>query len=252
MVAVGQGIRRLGQRLGFQPLRVRNPRAKAGQRVVHFLHIGKNAGTQVSLTAKALGSSHPKVRIVPHGHDVQLRHLPAEAAYFFSIRNPVTRFKSGFYNRKNKGLPVRLVAWSAHEARAFAAFEHANDLAEALFSDGAQGREAWAAMASLRHAGQHQSDWFLQSGAFLDIRPPVHILRLEAFDSDFKAFSAKVDLPATVMEPADKSAARITDYGDIPPLSDKAIANLEQWYARDMAFYAMCEDWIEAHPAPEV
>ncbi len=238
----------LGQRLGYLPLRVRHPRPKAGQKVVHFLHIGKNAGSQVGLTATALGPSHPKVRIVKHGHDVQLRHLPDGVDYFFSVRNPVTRFKSGFYNRKSKGLPVRLVEWSSHEARAFAAFDHASDLAEALFEDSAQGRDAWSAMASLRHAGQHQADWFLQRGAFLDLCPPVHILRAEYFSQDFSDFARKVDLPADTLNAGDDTAARVTDYGDIPEFSDKAVANLKHWYARDVAFYAMCNAWINAHP----
>ena len=233
---------------GVQTIRVRNPRPKSGQQVLHFLHIGKNAGTQVKLTAQALGANNPQARIVTHGHDVQLRHLPKGAAYFFSIRNPVSRFKSGFYNRRNKGLPVRLVDWSADEARAFATFDHANDLAEALFAGGALGAQAWAAMASLRHAGQHQSDWFLQRGAFLETHPPVHILRTENFVNDFSDLARKVNLPSDVMTPGDKSAARVTDYGDIPALSDKAVANLNQWYDRDAALYAMCEDWILAHP----
>ncbi len=236
----------LSQRLGFLPLRVRNPRPKAGQQVVHFIHIGKNAGTQIKRVAEALGPSDPKLRIVAHGHDVQLRHLPQEAPYFFSIRNPVTRFTSGFYNRKAKGLPVRKVDWSADEARAFATFEHASDLAEALFADGTTGQSAWAAMASLRHAGQHQSDWFLQRGAFLEVRPPVHILRVEAFESDFKTLCGKIDLSQSALPKPDKAAARVTDYADIPALSDKAIANLEHWYARDVAFYQICAAWIDA------
>src|SRR5215469_6421945 len=99
---------------------------------IHFLHIGKNAGTQIKFVAQQINQNDENCRIVTHPHEVKLGHLPQGARYFFSIRNPLTRFKSAFYSRKRKGLPRFFLDWSAEEKQVFSSFEHANDLAEAL------------------------------------------------------------------------------------------------------------------------
>ena len=211
--------------------------------VVHFLHIGKAAGTQVEKLADAINASPGSVHIRKHGHAVLLRHLPKKTLYFFSIRRPDTRFRSGFYSRKRQGLPAHNVPWTEAEARAFAAFEHANDLAEALF--GPRGAEAAAAMLSIQHAALHQVDWFKGRGFFLQDRPPLAILRQEHFDTDLQRLRVSLGLETLPDLPAQ---AHRSDYTDTPPLSDKATTNLRRWYAADDAFYDMCEGWLTSRP----
>ncbi len=232
------------QSLGIHPLRVRNPRPAKGGRVVHFLHIGKNAGTQVRNIAQQLDAGKSRVRIVPHSHEVMLRHLPATAEFFFSIRRPASRFKSGFYHRKAEGRPLREIPWSADERLVFQRFEHANDLAEALYAPGADGAAALAAMVTIRHTAQHQVDWFALSGHMLDLRPPVHILRQEHLSNDISVLCDKLNLDVAVQISTDPVQTRVRDYGEIPELSEKARANLARWFAADEQFYDLCEDWL--------
>lgn len=228
---------------GPGPDRLR-PAAK-NRTVVHFLHIGKNAGTQIAKVSRQINERCPKFYLIKHEHDVALRDLPADAAYFFSIRNPVTRFVSGFYSRKRKGQPRLYKEWSLDEALAFSEFEHAVDLAEALFEPGERGLQAFCAIKSMRHTAQAQVDWFYMQGHFLKLRPPIWIIRQEKFDTDLAAFLARLGIESELSITDDPKLAHKTDYRAVPSLTDKAIGNLKRWYAQDFEFYRACENWIE-------
>ena len=162
---------------GYEPVpqagAFRLRKVPAGRRTVHYLHIGKNAGTKVSEIVAAVNSQTPEVQMIKHSHHVALGAIPDGDPYFFSIRNPMKRFFSGFYSRKRKGQPRFYAEWSPHEEQAFAAFEHANDLAEALYEDSDAGHKAFAAIRSIQHLSANQVDWFTRHGFFLDLRPPI-------------------------------------------------------------------------------
>lgn len=220
---------------------------RSGGKAIFFLHIGKNAGTQIRRlnTQVEERTGTPFVRI---RHGDKYSSLPQGARYFFSVRDPVARFKSGFYSRKRKGAPRLHVEWSSHEEAAFMHFEHANDLAEHLFEDSVTGRLAWAAAQSITHTSMQQSDWFGKAGFFLDLHPPVWIIRQEHFNADFDMFLERAGVPLRLKDltiARDEKAAHTTDYTGIPELSARAVAKLERWYARDLAFYELCEHWIE-------
>lgn len=216
---------------------------------IHFLHIGKCAGTQIRNISEQLLALKAERRIVKHSHDVFLKDLPRQAEYFFSIREPISRFRSGFYSRKRKGAPRLHREWTQYERPAFADFEHANDLAESLFAEGERGLKAWAAMKSIRHTAQNQADWFFWYGTFLDVRPPVWIIRQERFDEDLEVFlrRAKLESHGASLELArDSLEAHANDYSGLPPLSERAKDNLRRWYAQDIEFYRMCDTWLDA------
>jgi hypothetical protein len=213
---------------------------------IHFLHIGKNAGTQIKQVIEQINAAPSGLKIKSHKHNIGLRQLPAAERYFFSIRRPDTRFMSGFYSRKRKGQPRTYVEWNSHEGMAFAAFEHANDLAEALFERGSEGRAAMCAIISITHPAMHQIDWFQQAGHIFDLRPPVAILRQEALAEDIATFVRRIETPVKVSLIDDPVGAHANDYTGVPPLSEKAMAKLQRWYVRDYEFYNRCTDWIAA------
>lgn len=222
-----------------------NPKRNAKD--IHFLHIGKCAGSQIAQIARQVNRISDTRKIIKHRHDVFLRNINAQAYYFFSIRDPMSRFKSGFYSRKRKGPPRLNVEWNIDDTFAFETFEHANDLAESLFEKTERGHKAWAAMKSIRHTAQNQSDWFYCRGSFLYTRPPIWILRQEHFDADLATFFTRENLDLgsrKVKITSDPRAAHANDYTDIPALSEKASEKLALWYAQDIAFYDMCEDWM--------
>lgn len=225
----------------------------AGQRPINrlvFLHIGKNAGTQITQLGQQLSQSG--VHIEKVSHDAKLRAIPDGTPYFFSIRDPISRFRSGFYSRKRKGQPRLYVEWSRYEAFAFAKFEHANDLAEALFRKDARGLDATKAISSIRHTGMHQIDWF-EGVLNFDLRPPVWIIRQERFEEDLATLLKRlsVDVKASdLLISSDPRTAHKNDYTGAPELSELASANLKAWYARDFAFYDLCVDWMNRNANP--
>lgn len=211
---------------------------------IAFLHIGKTAGTQISHISKQLGQFG--LDIVKCNHDIKLRHLENGIPYFFSIRNPIDRFKSGFYSRKRKGQPRIYAEWSKSETMAFQQFKHANDLAEALMRQDEIGLKARAAIKSIRHTAMQQVDWF-EGSCFLEQRPPLHIIRQEHFLYDMQELIKYlgVEVEVSNLITADPQSSHKNDYDGAPDLSTLAVRNLTHWYIQDHFFYAQCEYWMQ-------
>lgn len=216
-----------------------------GRRSISFLHIGKAAGTQIAEVARRINRESRSVRILKEPHAVRLGDLSWRQDYFFSIRAPASRFRSGFYSRKREGRPRYHYPWTVYERVAFEEFEHANDLAEALFEDSARGGRAAAAMKAIQHAAMDQIDWFEGTGTFLEVRPPVAIIRQEHFEPDLRLFLDRIGFDGVVEVSSGDKAAHANDYSGTPPLSERALGNLTAWYRQDVEFYRMCERWIE-------
>lgn len=212
---------------------------------IHFLHVGKNAGTEIRRYADVINQKSKNLKIIKHGHDEFLRNIPSSDRYFFSIRDPIARFKSGFYSRKRKGLPKQYSEWSRYDRVAFENFEHANDLAEALFRNDELGRKAIAAIKSIRHTAQNQVDWFYCFGNLFSVRPPIAVIRQENFEEDIALFQSLIGVDEPFILERDKIDSHFNSYDNVPDLSQKAIANLKTWYAQDFAFYDLCDNWIE-------
>ena len=217
--------------------------------VVHFLHIGKTAGTALGWSMTQLNDNPASpFRFVKHPHNTLLRHLPSRAPYFFAVRDPEARFYSGFYSRKRKGQPRYFYEWTEAEAEAFGRFPEATDLAEALFSGGDAGAAAERAMRSIRHVNSRHLDWFAPDPErIFTTRPPVFILRQKSLAADFARLLGRLEVPVETRLPARSDSAHRNDYDRTPPLSDKARANLAEWYRDDIAFVRQAEEWALKH-----
>lgn len=237
---------RLGLELSLRRIRRTTPR----RRVVYFLHIGKAAGSQIKQLMVQVNAQRRDIWLQGLSHDVFLRDLPKPADYFFSVRDPVLRFRSGFYSRKRFGRPRNNIPWSDHEATAFANFEHASDLAEALFAPGELGMKATAAMKSIRHTAQDQIDWFALAGDIFTVRPPVWVLRQEHFEADLAILLDRLGIEFIPEVRRDAVGAHANEYSGIPPLTERGIENLRRWYAQDVAFYEAVEVWMTQQLSP--
>ena len=206
---------------------------------IAFLHISKTAGTQIMHVIKQLKKY--KVNIKRHEHWVKLSDLPINTRYFFSIRNPAARFVSGFYFRKAKKNNHSL-----HEKITFKRYENANDIAEDLFAEGKKGNSARNAIKSINHSAINQIDWFTRYSYF-ELQPPITIIRQEYFEKDMQRLLSllNVDTKISNLITKDESITHKNSYNQIPPLSEKAMANLQRWYIQDYMFYEMCETWLK-------
>ena len=231
-------IRELGLRLARLQL---SPHPRV--RKVHFLHVGKCAGTAIKDLAAQINTLPDGPRIIPHGHARKLADLPTDAEYFFSARHPVSRFVSAFAMRKRKEQPRLYREWTAGEREAFLRFPEANDLAESLFAPGQVGREAFAAMQSIGHMPFQHLRFKVRD--IVGARPPLCVLRQERLSHDVGHLLRLLGIEGDVSLPVDPARAHRSDSAQARPLSEKAIANLTTWYAVDIEYYRLIDAWMD-------
>ena len=140
---------------------------------IHFLHIGKTAGTAVKHALRPhLIDAHRVILL--SGHKVKLRDVPEGEKLFFFLRDPISRFVSGFYSRQRQGQPRIFNPWTPVEAIAFGRFATPNELANALSSKDDELKLAAAhAMKSIGHVKSSYWDWFENEAYFTSRRPDI-------------------------------------------------------------------------------
>lgn len=210
-----------------------------GSAGLHFLHIGKTGGT----TFKKLVRTHHLRRrsdrtLIMHNHSMTLPEvLGADAlnqAAFF-LRDPTSRFVSGFNSRLREGAPSKNIPLKPEEKIAFEHFPTPNDLAEALDDDDLLRQDrAFAAMEAMVHTRMHYTRW-LRDVDYLTSRLPriMFIGFQETYAEDVARFVRKLHVEAEL---------KVEHHHQAPPssattLSDRAVANLRHWYAEDVVIY---------------
>lgn len=211
---------------------------------IHFLHVPKTAGSQIKLVARQVNQGRFRSRIRAHQHETRLLNLPHSQRYFFSTRDPISRFRSAFHWTLTKRNSQREGRQKISETHAFQQFASANELAEALFLPGRLGVDAALAMKSIRHASRNLVDTFTLQGFDLFLRPPIWIIRSEYFQEDLAEFLRRIGHTKPVNSQSHDPTARRLSYDGVPPLSDLAKANLRRWYAQDFEFLRACEAWL--------
>lgn len=216
---------------------------------VHFLHVGRNAGTTIKEFNDKMGENG--VAIMAHDHKIGLSDLPKHANYFFSLRDPIERYYSAFYWRRNRrdqadsNQEEDSDSYSEQERKAFSRFREANELAENLFAEGTVGLHAFTAMQEIKHVKRPQYSWFPTVEEVFVKRPPLCIARLDRMREDLGFLCAKFNLDIDTVWPEKQARHHHkNNYSDKPALSPKAIENLKRWYAADYQFYRMARDWI--------
>jgi hypothetical protein len=213
-------------------------------RQLHFIHVRKTAGVAVK-TALAPHARTERFQVVFHGHGTKLDDLPRPSWFFFSTRDPIARYVSGFYSRQRQGRPRFDRPWTADERIAFERFSTANDLAEALDGpDGTTREAAEHAMRTIAHVRHSYWWWFGDRDAFLSRSDHLFaILRQEHLAEDFRALVERLGLdPRIVRLPEDETSSHRGPEDVDRRLTERATGNLRRWYADDYAFVALCEE----------
>ena len=204
---------------------------------LHFLHPGKTGGTAIKAALEPVAGSG-RFHLELHRHGTRLQDVPAGELFFFSIRDPITRFVSGFCSRQRQGQPRVFRPWTEGEARAFGRFSTANQLAERIFDD----EHAADAMREVGHVNRSYWYWFGDEVAFLARSADLFfIARQSRLDDDFRTLATLLQLGPGVALPTDDVLAHRNPPDVDRRLSIRAKANLLRWYARDCAFVELCE-----------
>ena len=222
---------------------------------LHFIHVGKTGGTAIRTTLRKArlaiepdgngASAAPETRygrIQLHDHRFRLADVPAGDYAFFCVRDPISRFVSGFNSRLRKGMPRFYSEWSEGELAAFTAFPTAQQLATALGSaDPDERAQAQAAMGEIRHLvpmedilGTPRDLWERQHRI-------AYIARQETLDADWRQLVSLLGLPEDVSLPQDPVHAHRAPPGEDTELDEQAVAQLRAWYRRDYELVRYCD-----------
>jgi hypothetical protein len=217
-----------------------------GNKRVHMIHVGKTGGTAIK--AALSGLSPEKLRFVLHPHRITLADIPNGNPCFFFVRDPMSRFVSGFFSRQRQGRPRYDIPWNDDERVAFTCFETPNALALGLSSPvDARRRSAEAAMRGIRHVKDHYWHWF-GNEAYLNLRREdiLFVGSQERLDADVEALSAI--LGVRIVLPTDEVSTHRNPEGVDRTLDSEARANLASWYGDDYAFLRLMRQWFPNLP----
>jgi hypothetical protein len=214
--------------------------------VAHFLHIGKTGGSAVKVAIRTADSA-AKFRVLFYPHEIHLDAIPEDDPFFFTLRDPIERYVSGFLSRQREGQPKFDMPWNEFEAAAFPQFQSPDALAVALTAGGSEQRNAEAAMRGIWHVRSSYWDWFGDADYFT--RRADHILWVGHQERlDLTPLARALGFK-NLVPPTDPRKANIGPL-DKPELSDLARQNLREWYARDYAFLDLCDEilprWAES------
>ena len=216
-------------------------RPESGGNELQFLHIGKAGGNSIKFAfEKGLETNGHQATggqkfIKTWGHKYKLGFFADDVEYIVNVRDPVSRFNSGFYSRKRMGKPKKDVPHTLFEHIAFRNFSHANELAEALSDSSVLRRmNAAIAMTTIGHVSQLLCSWFTVES--LQKHPPFAVLELGTLEACMNDLARKLSVDGFQL-PKDNFHSHANDYSETVPLSDRARANLELWYAEDYKVY---------------
>jgi len=213
-----------------------------GKRCIHLLHIGKTGGTALKEALRDIQKGK-RYRLFLHDHGVRLTDIPRFDDVIIFLRDPVSRFVSGFNSRKREGRPRYYFPHTPAEKEAFTKFPTPNALAEALSSNDPQEREdALKAMKSIGHVRTFYSDWLISIEELLKRKGHLFIGATETLEKDFEALKAWIGVDASnVKLPSDPIKAHRAPEGSDTYLSPLAEKNLRQWYAEDYKFLEIAQ-----------
>jgi hypothetical protein len=235
------------------------------KKCIHFLHIGKTGGTAVvhALNQRHLcvqsrwvrwnapdlyrlnrPSENKLLTVYVHPHNESLRDVPDGEKVFFFLRDPISRFISGFYSRQRQGQPRYNSPWSRHEKIAYQRFRTINQLALALSStDATEKAMAEKAMQSIQHVRDSYWKWFRGEEYFMSRLADIFFVGFqENLAQDFGILKSKLNLPNDVELPTDDVLAHKNPLDVDKTLDDKAMANLKQWYKDEYRFISLCKE----------
>jgi Sulfotransferase family len=226
---------------------------------LHFIHVGKTGGTAIKEALREAGlavegpesryvqtATHvpatPYGQIVLHNHGFGLRDLPPDDFAFFFLRDPISRFVSGFSSRLRKGQPRYLIEWTAKERAVFERYPTPETLFYGLVSEDAESRELaeWA----MKHL-QHVTRYSRQVGPPKQLRATlpriVYIGRQETLDRDWHKLKSVLELPGDLALSTDPVVSHRGDPSVDRSLDTGAREILRDWYAPDYRVLRICE-----------
>ena len=210
---------------------------------LHFLHVGKTGGTALKRALRAGGVRHtPYGRLVLHRHRFTLRDVPEDDFMIFCVRDPIARFASGFYSRREKGQPRYFYEWSPAEETVFTAFATPEQLAAALAGGDEEERLlAEFALRNVRHLTMQRRIVGPRPELRRRLDHVVFIGRQETLDADWAGLKDLLELDPGLELPTDPVLAHRRTIPERPDFDEAQLAALRAWYAPDYRVLRLCD-----------
>lgn len=208
---------------------------------IHFLHIRKTGGTAVKHALSQTAMPH---ELVLHPHATRLMDIPLGEPVFFFLRDPVSRFVSGFNSRLREGRPRYHYPWTVAEREAFTRFPTPESLVLALASPSTDDRTgADDAMRAIRHVSSSFGDWLGDEAYLRSRRDDLFLIgRQERLALDFDELKGRLGLPSDLRLPDDAVEAHRTPPGVDTTLSEASIQVLRERYRNDYRLLQVCAE----------
>lgn len=211
--------------------------SKRKKQKVHFLHIGKTGGSAIKSVLNNFLET-PKYSITLHNHDTSLKDIPKGESVIFFLRDPVSRFISGFYSRQRKGQPRYYSEWSPKEKEVFERFSTPNEIAVSLVNESAF---AIMAMKSVQHFKPYNK-WYIDVDYFKSRLDDILFIGFqESLDSDFVKLKRILGIPDDINLPTDDVAAHKNLKNVDKSIDESGIDALKEWYSDDAKFIELCK-----------
>jgi sulfotransferase famil protein len=223
---------------------------------VHFLHVSKAGGSALRHAIRATRVEAGRDLVSPwgpvwgHDHRFCLTDVGPDEMAVITLRDPVSRFVSGFFSRLRKGAPRYFNEWTPQESQSFEWFSSPQALADALAESRGELRErAEFALESIRHVRDPATRWTGDAAYVRErIENVLYFARQETLDADWELLKELLELPGNQMLPRDPVVAhRATDAAD-REISPKGVRALREWYANDYEVLELAENMRQNDP----
>lgn len=217
---------------------------------VHFIHVSKAGGSVLRYAIReARKESGGQLDsqwgpIWGHNHLFRLSDLEEGDMAVFPLRDPVTRFVSGFYSRLREGAPRYYIRHTRAERQAFEWFPTPQELADALAERwGTKRWRAKFAMQSIGHLKRRMTFWtgkpsYLQK----NLDKVLYIARQETLSDDWVKIKELLGLPPDLALSTDDTIAHRTEYTGDRTIGEKGTEALRAWYADDYKLLAIADE----------
>ncbi len=213
-----------------------------GKQIIHFIHIGKTGGTAVKYVFRQFPSTK-NYAIYLHSHSTTFEDIPKGEKIIFFLRDPISKFVSGFYSRQRQGQPRIFKPWSQEEKVAFEYFPTANQLAISLSSKDPEVKShAEKAMRNIKHVQSSYWNWFHNEEYFKRRLDDIFFIGFqESLSEDFEILKEKLGIPHQIQLPNDDINTHKNPEKVDKSLENEAIENLKKWYKEEYQFIILCK-----------
>lgn len=202
-----------------------------------YIHIGRTAGTAFRLSISSNPTLSQKVNY--NKHNITLPDLSPKSKIIFCVRDPVDRFVSGFYQRKNKLKrhisENQVSSWCKKEVAALDSYQDINHLLKELFStDKIIRKNCLKKITNIMHIGRYGSYWYwFKENDFITLNKSrfYSVLLHEKFEESMMRLIKKLGVDSL-----DIVKSRSISYDEYAPIDNNYRSELIQFLQHEYMF----------------